>query len=179
MRRSCSSAIVIVAAATTAAAEPKTAGIDATLSEPLRPWRDAVGPGGGGSLWLRDPITPLVDVTIRLGAVVHTDRPIAQAMGARARLSEVPLVGGARYRLTDGSVRGYLEAEVGLVFARTDVDVAGVADSSSPIRLASELGAAIEVDRFELRVGIWLADLSDLDHAIGIVASLGGRVIAF
>ena len=178
MRRSCSSAAILVAA-TTAAAEPKTAGIDATLSEPLRPWRDAVGPGGGGSLWLRDPISPLVDVTIRVGAMVHTDRPVASAPAARARLSEVPLVGGARYRLTDSSVRGYLQAEVGLVFARTDVDVAGIADSSSPIRLASELGAAIEVDRFELRVGIWLADLSDLDHAIGIVASLGGQVIAF
>ena len=160
-------------------AESRTAGLDATLSEPLLPWRESAGPGGGGSLWLRDPITPLVDITIRLGAIVHAERGIADAPGARQRLSEVPLVGGARYRLTDGAVRGFIEAEVGLVFARTDVDVAGLADSSSPIRLASELGAAIEIDRFELRVGIWLADLSDLDHSIGIIASLGGRVISF
>ena len=38
--------------------------------------------------------------------------------GRVARLSEVPLLGGARYRLTDGTVRGYLEGEVGLIFRR-------------------------------------------------------------
>jgi hypothetical protein len=178
MHRSSSSA-VLLALVGVAHAEPRTAGLDATLSEPLQPWRDTAGAGGGGSLWLRDPITPLVDVTIRLGAIVHADRSVADVPSARQRLSEVPLVGGARYRLTDGTVRGYLEAEVGFVFARTDVDVAGLADSSSPIRLASELGAAIEIDRFELRVGIWLADLSDLDHSIGVIASLGGRLISF
>ena len=178
MRRSCSSA-ALLALVGVAHAEPRTAGLDATISEPLHPWRDTVGAGGGGSLWLRDPITPLVDITIRLGAIVHADSSVAEAPGARARLSEVPLVGGARYRLTDGTVRGFLEAEVGIVFARTDVNVAGLADSSSPIRLASELGAAIEIDRFEIRVGIWLADLSDLDHSIGIIASVGGRVISF
>jgi hypothetical protein len=178
MRRFSSSA-VLVALVGVAHAEPRTAGLDATLAEPLQPWRDSVGPGGGGSLWLRDPINALVDVTIRIGAIVHADRGIADVPGARQRLTEVPLVGGARYRLTDGAVRGFLEAEVGIVFARTDVDVSGLADSSSPIKLASELGAAIEIDRFELRVGIWLADLSDLDHAIGIVASVGGRVISF
>lgn len=159
-----------------ASADPlKSVGVDATLSIPLSPWIHATGVGGGGSVWLHLPVTDLVEVTARLGATVHADRPIDGdvAPGARARLSEIPLLGGARYRLTDGAVRGYLEGEVGLIFRRVDVDAKGLTDDSARIRLASSLGAAIEVDRFELRGAVWLADLSDLDGEIGIVISAG------
>lgn len=164
-----------------AAADPvKTLGVDATLSIPLSPWIHDAGIGGGGSIWLHLPVTPLVEVTARLGATVHADRPVGTlAPGARVRLSEIPLLGGARYRLTDGSVRGYLEGEVGLIFRRVDVDVKGLTDDSARIRLASSLGAAIEIDRFELRGAVWLADLSDLDGEIGIVVSIGASFYRF
>jgi hypothetical protein len=193
-------ALLALAIASTASAEPlaspalpgeaappnggavlsKTVGVDATLSLPLSPWIHATGDGGGGSIWLHVPVTDLVEVTARLGATVHADRPVgAISPDARARLSEIPLLGGARYRLTDGTVRGYLEGEVGLIFRRVDVDVQGLTDDSARIRLASSLGAAVEVDRFELRSAVWLADLSDLDHEIGIVLSVGARFYSF
>jgi len=180
-------ALLALAIAGTAYAEPvaspavsKSVGVDATLSLPLSPWIHATGDGGGGSIWLHVPVTDLVEVTARLGATVHADRPVgAISPGARARLSEIPLLGGARYRLTDGTVRGYLEGEVGLIFRRVDVDVQGLTDNSARIRLASSLGAAVEVDRFELRSAVWLADLSDLDHEIGIVISVGARFYSF
>jgi len=185
-------ALLALAVARTAAADPpggappdgatgwKTVGIDATASIPLSPWIHATGYGGGGSIWLHLPITDVVEVTARLGATVHAQRPVgALAPGASARLSEVPLLGGARYRLTDGVVRGYLEGEVGLIFRRVDVDVQGLTDDSARIRLASSLGVAVELDRFELRGAVWLADLSDLDHEIGIVAAFGARFYSF
>ncbi|MEO6776732.1 MAG: hypothetical protein ABI467_27570 [Kofleriaceae bacterium] len=177
--------VAMLACARVAVAGPepvpiKTIGVDATLSIPLSPWLHATGYGGGGSIWLHVPVTDLVEVTARLGATVHADRPIGDiAPGASARLSEIPLLGGARYRLTDGSVRGYLEGEVGLIFRRVDVDVLGLTDDSARIRLASSLGAAIEVDRFELRGAVWLADLSDLDGEIGVVVSVGARFFRF
>ncbi|MEO8550629.1 MAG: hypothetical protein ABI678_11670 [Kofleriaceae bacterium] len=168
-------ALATLAVARVAAADPvKTLGVDATLSIPLSPWIHDAGIGGGGSVWLHVPITELVEVTARLGATVHADRPVgAIAPGARVRLSEIPLLGGARYRLTDGAVRGYLEGEVGLIFRRVDVDAQGLTDDSARIRLASSLGVAIEVNRLELRGAVWLADLSDLDREIGIVVSAG------
>ena len=173
---------LLALAGTAAAADPvKSVGVDATFSAPLSPWIHDTGYGGGGSIWLHVPITDLVEVTARLGATVHAERPIGAiaAPGARSRLSEVPLLGGARYRLTDGPVRGYLEGEVGLIFRRVDVDVEGITDDSARIRLASSLGAAIEYDRFELRGAVWLADLSDLDNEIGVVASFGVRFYSF
>ncbi|HET9988044.1 MAG TPA: hypothetical protein VFQ65_05985 [Kofleriaceae bacterium] len=174
-------ALAFVVVARVAVAEPiKSVGVDATLSIPLSPWIHATGYGGGGSVWLHVPVTDLVEVTARLGATVHADRPIGDiAPGARARLSEIPLLGGARYRLTDGTVRGYLEGEVGLIFRRVDVDVRGLTDNSARIRLASSLGVAVEVDRFELRAAVWLADLSDLDGEIGVIVSAGARFYRF
>jgi hypothetical protein len=173
--------LALVVLAHGAAAEPvKHLGVDATLSIPLSPWIHATGIGGGGSVWLHLPVTPLVEVTARLGATVHADRPIGDiAPGARSRLSEVPLLGGARYRLTDGLVQAYLEGEVGLIFRRVDVDVKGLTDDSARIRLASSLGAAIEVDRFELRAAVWLADLSELNDDIGVIVSAGARFYEF
>ncbi len=41
------------------------------------------------------------------------------------------------------------------------------------------LGAALEVDRCDLRAAVWLADLADLDHEIGVLVSVGRRVYAF
>ena len=64
---------------------------------------------GLGGHELHIPVTPLVEVTARLGAIVHGARPVADAPTATDRLSEIPLIGGARIRLTDGIVRGYLE----------------------------------------------------------------------
>jgi hypothetical protein len=173
--------VALLAVARVASAEPiKSVGVDATLSIPLSPWIHATGYGGGGSIWLHLPVTELVEVTARLGATVHADRPIGDiAPGARARLSEIPLLGGARYRLSDGSVRGYLEGEVGLIFRRVDVDVRGLTDNSARIRLASSLGGAVEIDRFDLRAAVWLADLSDLDGEIGVIVSAGARFYRF
>jgi hypothetical protein len=174
-------ALVVLLVDPKASADPlKSVGVDATLSIPLSPWIHATGIGGGGSVWLHLPVTDLVEVTARLGATVHADRPVGEiSPGARARLSEIPLFGGARYRLTDGVVRGYLEGEVGLIFRRVDVDVDGLTDNSARIRFASSLGAAIEVDRFDLRAAVWLADLSDLDGEIGVIVSAGARFYRF
>jgi len=167
-------AVALLSAGTARA--DKQAGLDGTVMMPFAPWSNATGTAGGGSLWLRVPAAPLVDVTLRVGAMVHGLEPVTGTM-AHARLSEIPLLGGARYRATDGPVRAYFEGEVGLVFARTDVDVGAISDSTAPIRLASSLGVALEYDRFVLRADVWLADLSDLDHAIGVTVSLGARVI--
>jgi hypothetical protein len=171
--------LALIAVGRLASAEPREVGVDATLGIPLSPWKHDTGIGGGGSIWLHVHITPLVDVTARTGAIVHASRPLAGVPNASERLSEIPLVGGARYRLTDGLVRGYLEGEVGLIFRRVDVDAAGITDDSARIRLASALGAAIEVDRFDVRAAIWLADLADLDHEIGVVVSAGVMFYSF
>lgn len=175
-RRLYQRAYLAVALAATAAHADKQAGVDGTVMTPFAPWSNATGTAGGGSLWLRVPAAPLVDITLRVGALVHGAEPVAGTM-ARARLSEIPLLGGARYRVTDGALRTYVEGEVGLVFARTDIAAGAVSDSTAPIRLASSLGFALEYDRFVLRADVWLADLSDLDHAIGATVSLGARVI--
>ena len=161
-----------------AAHADKQAGIDGTLGVPFSPWSNAVGPGYGGSLWLRVPESELVDVTLRVGAMVHGERAVMGTTVSQ-RLSEIPLLGGARFRATDGWLRVYFEGEVGLVFARTDVAAGMFADSTAPIRLASSLGIALEYDRFVLRGDVWLADLSSLDKSIGATVSFGARVITW
>ncbi len=160
-------------------ADPKQAGVDASAIVPLSPWKRDTGIGGGGMLWLHIAVSPYVEVTARIGALVHASRGVDGIPESTQRLSEIPLLGGARYRLTDGIVRGYLEGEVGLIFARTDVDIDGTRDNTAPIQLGSSLGACVELGRFDLRLAVWFADLSDLDHAIGVTASIGGRVISW
>lgn len=168
---------LLILCASTAHAD-KEAGLDATLGVPLAPWSNAVGPGYGGSLWLRVPAGELVDITLRVGAMVHGDQPVPGTM-AHQRLSEIPLLGGARWRAIDGPLRVYFSGEVGLVWARTDLDLGPVDDSDAPIRLASWLGVDIEYDRFIVRGGVWLADLSALDKAIGATISVGARVVTW
>jgi hypothetical protein len=169
--------VIALALQATAHAD-KEAGLDATLGMPLAPWSNAVGPGYGGSLWLRVPAAPLVDITLRVGAMVHGDQPVPGTM-AHQRLSEIPLLGGARWRALDWPVRIYFSGEVGLVWARTDLVLGPVVDSDAPIRLASWLGVDVEYDRFIVRGGVWLADLSSLDKAIGATISVGARVITW
>ena len=91
-------ACLVVLCPTVASAEPREVGVDATLGIPLSPWTHDTGIGGGGSIWLHVHTTPLVEVTARTGAIVHASRPLAAVPGASSRLSEIPLVGGARFR---------------------------------------------------------------------------------
>ncbi len=166
------------------AAEPATtapvtlhnrAGVAATVVAPVEGWRDRAGTGGGLGAWLEVPLSPDLVVTARAGVVLHA--PATVTLGARLRLLEVPVLGGARLEVARaGRVRGLLGGDVGLVVAHERVTLAGVTESDTGLRFAAALVVGVALDPVAVEVGPWLADLTDLDHGIGFQLTIATRV---
>jgi hypothetical protein len=148
---------------------------------PLDGWRDTAGPGFGGAVRLAVPLGGALTVTARVGAVAHL--PATTTLpGVGATTTETlafPLLGGARYAVSEpGWARGYFFGDVGVVFRRTDVAIGGLRDSDTDIVFASLLGAGVQLGRWDVTAAVWLADLADLDDAIGVRAAVGVDLLA-
>jgi len=180
--RAAACAIAVVAAmvgAQPAAGEPAAqrsrAGVTIGGLVPLDGWRDATGPAGGAGVWLEVPVSPHVVVTARAGVVVHA--PATVTLGARLALIEIPLLGGARLEVARrGRLRGLLGGDVGLVVTHERVSLGGVTEGDASLRFGAALIAGVAFDRYALELGPWLADLTDLDHAIGVQLTLSARL---
>lgn len=148
--------------------------VGAAVVVPVEGWADVAGLGLGGTVLVRMPLSRLTTVTVRGGGIGHLT---VTAQGREIGLLQVPLLGGARREVARrGAVGGFLAGEVGLVVARTAVTLAGVSEADTEARFASALAAGIEVGRVEVTAGVWLGDLTDLDHAVGYFATAGVRV---
>jgi len=184
-------ALIAVVAATPlarAAADPSQAGgnrepandlrVMAVAIFPVEGWAEVAGVGLGAAALLQVPVARDTAITARLGGVIHL--PVTTAVGADSRVLELPFLGGARYEVAARPpVRGFLAGEVGVVVARTDVSAGGVSDHDAEVRFAASLGAGVELGPVEVCAAAWLADLADLDHAIGFTVSAGARVASW
>lgn len=142
---------------------------------PVDGWRAQTGAGGGATAWLEVPVTPHLEATARAGVIVHA--PATVTLGARVWLVEVPVLGGARLEVVRaGRVRGLLGGDVGLVVAHERVTLAGVTEGETRLRFGADLVAGVALDPVAIEVGPWLADLADLDHAVGFAASVSLRL---
>jgi hypothetical protein len=154
------------------------AGVAAAGVLPRGDWRDATGPAGAAIAWLEVPVSPALTITARAGVSVYAPATIAGV--ARAWLVEVPVLGGARLRVARlGPVRALLGGDVGLVVAHQRVTLRGVTETDTGLRFGAALVAGLAVDRVALEVGPWLADLTDLDHAVGVQATVLVRLRAW
>lgn len=143
-------------------------------SWPLEGWAEIAGPGVGGSAQVAVRVADHLDITARVGVVGHRG---ATRGDLRTTVVEAPILGGARLEVARaGPAIGFAFGEVGIVAARTTVTIAGRRDHDSTLRFGSALGGGIAVDRFDLAIAAWLADLGDLDHGIGVTVTLGARV---
>ena len=168
-------AAVLVATAATARAEPARrlrVGVDGVL--PFSAWDRVAGPGLGGSLAAGVARAPGLEVTARVAVIAHAG---ATTDGVTAHLLEAPVVGGARYVLaTHGRARGFALGEVGVIATRTTVTIGDVSDHQSRLDLAGAIGAGASYRGVDLTVAAWLADLGDLDHGVGVTASVAVEV---
>ena len=95
----------------------------------------------------------------------------------RTTVLEAPVLGGARLEVARaGAAVGFAFGEVGIVAVRTSVTIGGLGDHDSTLRFGSALGGGVAIGRFDLAIAAWLADLGDLDHGIGVTATVGARV---
>ena len=160
-----------------AAAEPapRTLRVEVDAVVPFAEWDRVAGGGAGGGLALAVAIAPDLEVTGRVAVVVHrqvVDGPVA------TRLLEAPIVGGARYTAARlGRVAGFVFGEVGMVATRTSVQIGDLADHDSDLGFAAAIGGGIRLDRVDLRIAAWLADLGDLDRGVGATAAVAVDVL--
>lgn len=151
------------------------AGVAALAVLPADGWAERTGAGGGASAWLEVPVSPHLAVTARAGVLVHA--PATIILGARARLVEVPVLGGARLEVVRaGRLRGVLGGDVGLVVAHERVTLAGVTETETGLRFGADLIAGLTWEPVSIELGPWLADLADLDHAVGFTAAVAVRL---
>lgn len=142
--------------------------------EPVEGWAEVAGPGVGGSAQIAVRVADDLDVTARVGVVPHFS---VERDGLRTTILEAPVVGGARLEVARrGPAVGFAFGEIGVVAVRTTASIAGISDHDGRLRLASALGGGVAIDRVDLAVAAWLADLGDLDRGIGVTVSLGVRV---
>lgn len=170
-------ALIVIVLAAPAAADPalrNDVGADAIVVVPIGGWRDEAGVGLGAGARVRVPLSDDVTITARFAGVAHLPATVS---GTRTSVIEFPLLGGARYHVSDpGKIRGFFAGEVGVVFRRTDVELAGLHDSDTDIVFGSLLGAGVELGRFEVAASVWLADLAALDDAVGVMVTAGGVI---
>lgn len=147
-------------------------GVDGVV--PFRAWDQVAGPGLGGSLAVGVTVAPGLEVTARVAVIAHRG---ATTDGATAHLLEAPVVGGARYVLaTAGRARGFAVGEVGVNATRTTVTVAATSDHQSRLDLAAAIGGGVGYRGVDVTLAAWLADLGDLDHGVGVTASVAVEV---
>lgn len=151
------------------------AGLAAAGVLPTQAWRERTGPAGALLAWLDVPVSPSLTITARAGAIVHA--PVTVTLGARAWLVEVPVLGGARFELARlGGVRVRAGGDVGLVVTHERVSLGGITDDDTELRFASALVLGVARGAVAVEGGPWLADLTDLDHAIGAQLTLAVRL---
>ena len=182
---------LVIAAATLSVAtmahadpEPRILGITGTFSDPTGNFGDTAGPGGGGGVRLRVPLSTTVEATASIAAIAHQSVELT-APPATYQLVEVPLLAGARYYVTGPPVdarlrtpwrfRTYFAGEVGFVFRRADATTTGgaIKDSDSTIVFGSSLGVGVSYGPFDITAAAWLADLSALDHSVAATVTVG------
>lgn len=170
-------AVAAVAArvAPTVAEPARTLRLEADAVVPFAEWDRVAGGGAGGGLALAVTLAPDLEVTGRIAVVLHrqvVDGPVA------TRLLEAPIVGGARYTAARlGRVAGFVFGEVGMVATRTSVQIGDLADHDSELGFAAAIGGGIRLDRVDLRIAAWLADLGDLDRGVGATAAVAVDVL--
>ena len=151
------------------------AGVLISAVLPTGAWRERAGPGGGAAVWLEVPISPRLVVTARAGGLIHA--PATLSIGARVFLIEVPVLGGARLELARaGRLRFLAGGDVGLVVAHERVTFGGVTEGDTNLRFGSALVVGVAIDRVVVEGGPWLADLADLDHAVGFQVTAAVRL---
>lgn len=157
------------------AADRNRAGVSISGVLPIDGWRERAGLGGGAAAWLEVPISPRLVVTARAGALIHA--PATLPIGARVVLIEVPVLGGARLELARaGRVRVLAGGDVGLVVAHERVTFGGVTEDDTSLRFGCALIVGVAIDRVVVEGGPWLADLADLDHAVGFQLTAAVRL---
>ena len=105
-------------------------GADAIVIAPFGDWADQTGVGLGGDVRVRVPLGDYTTITARAGGVAHLGKTMdVGGAPATTTILEFPLLGGARYYVSaPGRLRGFFTGEVGFVFRRTDVAIAGAHD---------------------------------------------------
>jgi hypothetical protein len=168
----------LVAWVTPAAADPaRHLRLGGDVVVPFADWNHVAGLGIGGDATVAVRIARDLDITARVAIVTH--RSVAGA-GLSTRVLEAPILGGAQLEVARiGRAAGFVYGEVGLVAVRTTVTITGVSDHNSRVRFGSALGGGVGFDRFDIRIGAWLADLGDLDHGVGAIGSIGGQVASW
>ena len=144
---------------------------DAVLVVPFGGWSQQTGIGAGASVRLRVPMSAYTTITARLAAIWHApETDGALTIG----LVELPLVGGARYYVTEpGAARAFLAGEVGVVLQRGTIAQGGATDAQWRFVFGSSLGAGVELGRWELAASVWLPDVAHVDDAAAAMITAG------
>jgi hypothetical protein len=160
-----------------AMAEGMIVGVDGALVLPMGDWADVAGLGFGALGRFEYALDPQLSATGRVGYLVHLEK------NDTYKTSELPLLAGLRYGLSEGPDGLYLAGEAGLVnftFRRpvapavfgTSVSE-GEKKSDSELKFGLTAGAGYRSGNIDGRAGVFVVSVGDFEETLGIMATVG------
>ena len=161
-----------------AMAEGMIVGVDGALVLPMGDWADVAGLGFGALGRFEYALDPQLSATGRVGYLVHLEK------NDTYKTSELPLLAGLRYGLSEGPDGLYLAGEAGLVnftFRRPvasavfggAVSSDGEKKSDSELKFGVTAGAGIRSGNIDGRAGVFVVSVGDFEETLGIMATVG------
>ena len=132
-------------------------------------FRSFAGPGLGLAAQFHYRLQPALTLTARLGYVFHLKKD------SDARLSQLLLLGGARYAPLGPNEPLFVAAELGVNRFTVSNDVADVSNSE----LALHLSAGYTRGRLSFAGGLLVATLDEIGDSIVLLASAGYQFVEF
>jgi hypothetical protein len=161
-----------------AMAEGMIVGVDGALVLPMGDWADVAGLGFGALGRFEYALDPQLSATGRVGYLVHLEK------NDTYKTSELPILAGLRYGLSEGPDGLYLAGEAGLVnftFRRPvasavfggAVSSDGEKKSDSELKFGVTAGAGIRSGNIDGRAGVFVVSVGDFEETLGIMATVG------
>ncbi len=143
-----------------------TISADASVILPLGDFADFSSLGFGASGTFNFPLNANLTATGRAGLIFHLTEIDDTS------LLVIPLLGGAKYNIGTSGV--YAAGELGLFYGR--VSSGDVSDSNTDIGITA--GAGYDLGVADVRAGIQVYDLGELDSSLSLFATASFKVLA-
>lgn len=148
----------------------KTIGIDVGGALPLGDFADAADFGIAALGRFEFGINDMLAVTARAGITYWLAKdPIDSYIF-------IPIYAGVKYKI--GTSGLFAHAELGLTHMRVSVDIMGASASDSENKFGAVVGAGYQMNKIQIRAGLWLPSLEDAGDGQAIMATVGYDVVA-
>jgi hypothetical protein len=138
-------------------------GADLAVALPVGDFGDGAGIGIGILPRFEYTLAPRLALTGRLGYIYHLEKN-------SFKFSEIPVLVGAKYDLTDAL---YGAVELGLVHSMVSFNFLGADLSSSDDNLGATIGAGYRAGDLDFKLGLHILDLGNASKSMELVVNAG------